>query len=101
MRELKYEVPREDDGKKLSVILRSRMKLSNRQISHLKFSEGIWLNDSCVHTGVFVRAGDTVRVEVTPVSAYGTRGRPIAATVDGNSLRSGTAKFGGLSVVGI
>ena len=62
MRELKYEVPKEDDGKKLSVILRSRMKLSNRQISHLKFSEGIWLNDSCVHTGVFVRAGDTVRV---------------------------------------
>ena len=47
------------------------------------------------------QAGDTVRVEVTPVSAYGTRGRSIAATVDGNSLRSGTAKFGGLSVVGI
>lgn len=51
--------------------------------------------------GSIVPAGDTVRVEVTPVSAYGTRGRPIAATVDGNSLRSGTAKFGGLSVVGI
>ena len=51
--------------------------------------------------GSIVPAGDTVRVEVTPVSAYGTRGRPIAATVDGDSLRSGTAKFGGLSVVGI
>lgn len=62
MRELKYEVPKEDDGKKLSVILRSRMKLSNRQISHLKFSEGIWLNDNCVHTGVFVHAGDVARV---------------------------------------
>lgn len=51
--------------------------------------------------GSIVPAGDTVRVEVTPVSAYGTRGRPIAATVDGDALRSGTAKFGGLSVVGI
>ena len=62
MRELRYAVPPEDEGKKLSVILRARMKLSNRQISHLKFSEGIWLNESCVHTGVFVHAGDTVHV---------------------------------------
>ena len=62
MRELRYEVPAQDDGKKLSVIVRSRMKLSNRQISHLKFSEGIWLNDNCVHTGVFVHTGDVVRV---------------------------------------
>ena len=62
MRELRYDVPPEDDGKKLSVILHARMKLSNRQISHLKFSEGIWLNDRCVHTGVFAHAGDTVRV---------------------------------------
>lgn len=62
MRKLCYEVPPEDDGRKLSVILRSRMKLSNRQISHLKFSEGIWLNDSCVHTGVFVHTGDMVRI---------------------------------------
>lgn len=62
MRELHYEVPAENEGKKLSVILRSCMKLSNRQISHLKFSEGIWLNDQCVHTGVFVHAGDRVRV---------------------------------------
>lgn len=62
MRELRYEVPEQDDGKKLSVIVRSRMKLSNRQISHLKFSEGIWLNENCVHTGVFVHTGDVVRV---------------------------------------
>lgn len=62
MRELRYEVPGEDDGKKLSVILRARMRLSNRQISHLKFSQGIWLNDQCVHTGVFVHVGDAVRV---------------------------------------
>ena len=62
MRELRYAVQPEDEGKKLSVILRARMKLSNRQISHLKFSEGIWLNESCVHTGVFVHAGDTVHV---------------------------------------
>ena len=62
MRKLDYDVPQEDEGKKLSVILRARMKLSNRQISHLKFSEGIYLNDKCVHTGVFVHAGDKVQV---------------------------------------
>lgn len=62
MRKLCYDVPAEDDGKKLSVILRARMKLSNRQISHLKFSEGIYLNDRIVHTGVFVHAGDSVQV---------------------------------------
>ncbi|MBR5230757.1 MAG: RluA family pseudouridine synthase [Clostridia bacterium] len=64
MRELKYTVLPEDDGKKLSQILRSRLKLSNRQISHLKFCEGIWLGDKCVHTGVFVKTGDTVRIEM-------------------------------------
>ena len=62
MRELKYIVQPEDHGKKLSVILRARLHLSNRQISHLKFSEGIWLGDVCVHTGVFVKTGDTVRI---------------------------------------
>jgi len=62
MRELCYEVPAEDDGKKLGVVLRARLRLSNRQISHLKFSEGIFLNQNCVHTGVFVHAGDVVRV---------------------------------------
>lgn len=62
MRELHYDVPAEDEGKKLSVILRARMKLSNRQISHLKFSEGIWLNENCVHTGIFVHEGDRVRI---------------------------------------
>jgi len=64
MRELTYPVPAEDEGKKLSVILRSRMRLSNRQISHLKFSGGIFLEDACVHTGVFVHAGQTVRVRM-------------------------------------
>lgn len=62
MRKLCYTVPPEDDGKKLSVILRSCMRLSNRQISHLKFSEGIYLNENCVHTGVFVHTGDNVQV---------------------------------------
>lgn len=62
MRELTYFVPAEDEGKKLGMILRSRMRLSNRQISHLKFSGGIFLNQDCVHTGVFVHAGQTVRV---------------------------------------
>lgn len=62
MRDLIYPVPPEDEGKKLSAVLRSRMHLSNRQISHLKFSGGIFLDSACVHTGVFVHAGQTVRV---------------------------------------
>lgn len=64
MRELCYEVPAEDAGKKLGVVLRQRMRLSNRQISHLKFAGGIFLNENCVHTGVFVKTGDTVRVRL-------------------------------------
>lgn len=64
MRELVYPVPQEDEGKKLGVILRSRLHLSNRQISHLKFSGGIFLERDCVHTGVFVHAGQTVRVRL-------------------------------------
>lgn len=64
MRELCYEVLPEDHGKKLSMILRTRLHLSNRQISHLKFCEGIWLGEQCVHTGVFVKTGDVVRVKM-------------------------------------
>lgn len=64
MRELCYEVPAEDAGKKLGAVLRQRMRLSNRQISHLKFAGGIFLNENCVHTGVFVKTGDTVRVRL-------------------------------------
>lgn len=47
-----------------------------------------------------VPAGKVVRVEVTPVSAYGTRGTPISATADGDALRAGAALVGGLSVIG-
>ena len=47
-----------------------------------------------------VPAGATVRIEVTPLSAYETRGTPIAVTVDGDALRSGRGVVGGLSVVG-
>ena len=64
MRELTYLVPEEDEGKKLGVILRARLHLSNRQISHLKFSGGIFLESDCVHTGVFVHTGQTVRVKL-------------------------------------
>lgn len=64
MRELEYIVPAQDVGKKLSVILRSRMHLSNRQISHLKFHEGIYLDNTCVHTGVFVQEGQRVCIRM-------------------------------------
>jgi len=64
MRELTYCVSAEDEGKKLGAILRTRLHVSNRQISHLKFSGGIFLENECVHTGVFVHAGQTVRVKL-------------------------------------
>lgn len=48
-----------------------------------------------------VPAGKVVRVVVTPLSAFGTRGASISALADGDALRAGAAVFKeGLSVIG-
>lgn len=44
--------------------------------------------------------GDSVTVEVTPLSSYGTRGDPLVRVVDGAALRGGTLKADGLSIIG-
>lgn len=64
MREIACIVTPEDDGRKLGAVLRARLHLSNRQISRLKFCGGIFLEDACVHTGVFVRTGQRVSVRL-------------------------------------
>ena len=62
MREFVYAVTEEEEGWKVERVLSSRLLLSRKRISSLKFSGGIFLCGMNTHTDRRVKEGDTVSV---------------------------------------
>ena len=65
MRELKYAVPPEADGRALGDVLKRDLRLSRHRISSLKFSGGLRVDGLPAHTGIRLRAGQVVTVLLT------------------------------------
>lgn len=58
-------IGKEDEGVKLDSILKTRLNLSRRIIIGLKKSNNIFLNNEPVHTGILVKEGDLVSVNIS------------------------------------
>lgn len=62
MRELRYTVPAEDDGRQIKRVVRGRMGVSHRVFSALKARGLLLLDGESVHADRIVRAGQTIRL---------------------------------------
>ena len=69
MRELRCAVPATLNGHRLETVLTGVLRLSRHRITSLKFSGGIRLDGQPAHTGVTVRAGQTVAVRLEDAKA--------------------------------
>ncbi len=59
---LTYVVSEKDEGKKISRILKDRMKLSSGMIRVVKYNEGVLLNGENVRVNHLVKCGDVITV---------------------------------------
>lgn len=77
-----YTVTEEEEGWRLSSVMRTRMTLSRKLISRLKMTEcGILVNDTRQYTSYKVRAGDVIKVRMKEEESEDIAPEPIPIDV--------------------
>ncbi|KAB3529051.1 RluA family pseudouridine synthase [Alkaliphilus serpentinus] len=59
-----YKTEREDDGKTIKSVLRSKLDFSSRLLTKLKHGEGVYLNQQYVKYHTLVKEGDIIQVDM-------------------------------------
>ena len=69
MRVLKYDVTDCDDGRQIKQVIRTHLGISHRQLSRLKNTDGMSVNDTSVHANFVVHTGDAITLRLEEETA--------------------------------